>query len=361
MVSFEHKGLVDLLEKADATPGDPSEFSEWFRGRRHLALLRQDVQEGELILAALGPAYSCVNSYVVSVNHPALSDPAADLKGCSPNPLHNNAARYSWAWSSGSDNEKPRAEFRAGGMLPDLPRDVTPLVYFRTIDGLTSPEGPSVEIDQPFAHVSDIHWLEQRRSYSRLDHRGDWDDIVSVATARQRPGTDLVSCHRTALDLHLIAMDAVLVRAFEFLMHRPAKALEIEYSVHVDRDVTDDRGLQYVEQINEGNFGAIRGVQIIAPRLSASEMAQLVKKGRIIDADDSRPVAFKILDWRNGKIATVSTDPATTTNYFESGSNELPYDTSPAMFRLKSYPSIRRILRSTVFERAGSSVEAAGG
>ena len=35
----------------------------------------------------------------------------------------------------------------------------------------------------------------------------------------------------------------------------------------------------------------------------------------------------------NGRIAAVSTDPATTTNYFVASANSLPYETSPAFFR----------------------------
>ena len=42
---------------------------------------------------------------------------------------------------------------------------------------------------------------------------------------------------------------------------------------------------------------------------------------------------FIVADWRNGRVTTVSTDPATTTNYFVASKNTLPFETSPASFR----------------------------
>ena len=333
MVSFEHKRLLELLEEADATPPDPSDYPQWFRGRRHLTLLRHDIQQDELILAALGPTNSCINSYVAPASHPALSNPLKGRESVSPNPYHNDAARYAWGWSLRGENQFPEAEPSTGGKWGNDLQGMTPLVYFRDIRGLTSHDLTPIEISQPFAHVTGIYWRQPESAYARIDHRGDWSAIVSVATAKQRPGTNLVSCRRQDLDLHLIATDAVLVRSFEFIMSRPAETFEIRYQEHVDRDIATGDGLYYVEQFNEGNFGAIRGVQIILPRLTPNEVEQLVKKGRVADSYESTPVDYKVLDFRNGEIATVSTDLSTTTNYFEAEDNDLPFETSPGFFR----------------------------
>ena len=333
MVSFEHKQLVDLLGKADATPPSTEDYPPWFRGHRHLELLRHDVLLDEVTLAGLGSASSCINSYVVPADHPALKHPRTGWKRLSPNPYHCDAASYTWVWSMSGEYANPRVEPTDGARLGNRLQGATPLVYFRDIQGLTANDPTPIEINQQFVHASGIYWRQQRSAYCRIDHRGDWADIVSVSTAKRYPGTSLVSCRRDDLDLHLVAMDAVLVRSFEFLMRRPARAFDVDYRKHVDRDVDTPDGFHYVEQYNEGHFGAVRGVQVISLRLASSEIEQLVKEGRIVDPEESLPVEFVVLDWRNKEISTVSTDKETTTNYFEADSNDLPYETSPAAFR----------------------------
>ena len=37
--------------------------------------------------------------------------------------------------------------------------------------------------------------------------------------------------------------------------------------------------------------------------------------------------------WRNGRVTNISTDPRTTTNYFQTEGNSLPFELSPAFFR----------------------------
>ncbi len=333
MVSFEHRQLVDLLDKADEPPPDPVDYPSWFRGGRHLELLRHDVLHHELILASLGAGHSCINSYVVPMNNPELQDPLDGWKGLSPNPFGADATSYAWTWGSSDENSFPRAERSNGGRMGNRLQGATPLVYFREIQGLTPQDPTPIEVDQSFLHAVGAYWRQQQSAYCRIDHRGDWAEIVSVASAKQYPGTDLVSCRREDLELHLIAMDAVLVRSFEFVMRRPGSPLDIDYRNHVDRDVSTPDGFHYVEQFSEGSFGAVRGVQIIVPKLTSCEIEQLVKEGRIVDPEESLPVEFVVWDWRNQEISTVSTDAETTTNYFEAASNDLPYDTSPAAFR----------------------------
>lgn len=134
--------------------------------------------------------------------------------------------------------------------------------------------------------------------------------------------------------MHLAALDAVLVRVFEFVLRRPSMPTLFNFSDHVERQVTVDADFQYREMVNSGNFGLIRGAQIIRPQLSARDIDQLVKRGRIVDPSESELAEFIVQDIRNGGTATVSTDPSTTTNYFEMKTNSLPVDTSPAFFRL---------------------------
>ncbi len=48
---------------------------------------------------------------------------------------------------------------------------------------------------------------------------------------------------------------------------------------------------------------------------------------------DKRYVEFIAHDFRNARLAKISTDPSATTNYFEAKNNALPFELSPAFFR----------------------------
>ena len=215
----------------------------------------------------------------------------------------------------------------------ELPPDVYSLVFGRSIDGVPDRDGMYYEIAQEYAHVSGIHWRPDRHAYSRIDHRGDWMDVVSISDRRGSHYADMVSFQRESLDLHLIAMNAVLVQTFDLTLRRPSRPFEHNRREHVDRTVRVGADLCYREMINEDRFGFIRGVQVIAPTLTPGEVEQLVKDGHIADAAASAPVEFIVDDWDNERIAKVSTDKATTTNYFVASENTLPYETSPASFR----------------------------
>ena len=329
MVSYEHKNLLDSLANAEQHPPDDSELSLWLHGGSHVHFLLDDLNQSELTLAALSPTQTLINSFVVPSDLPELREGPLRLADWSPNPHHFDASTYAWAWSTGNvyplhrNDEEQRAS-------DDLPPAVSPLVFFRSIEG---DDVVSREVAQDFTHSAGIHWRRERSAFSRINFRGDWEDVVSQSTLEQSAPADLFSVRREVLDLHLAALDAVLVRVFGFILRRPSLPTLFNFSAHVERQVTVDAEFQYREMVNAGNFGVIRGAQIIRPQLSARDIDQLVKKGRIVDPSEVEPVEFIVQDIRSGGTATVSTDPSTTTNYFEMKVNSLPVDTSPAFFR----------------------------
>lgn len=328
MATFEHERLLKALQDADHEPDTPAELAAWLRGTRHLDLLRTDAEDVELVLAALSRP-TCINSYVVPEDLPDLEE-LLNLYEWSPNPYDHNAASYYWSW--GTDGV--RADSGDTARWGHLPPAVSPLVFFRNAIGVTDEGSISREVAQDYAHASAIHWRPERRAYSRIDFRGDWEDVVSCTTRQESGEAELVSARRESIDLHLIALRAVLVRVFEFHLSRQSLPFSFEFTdEEEERSVRSDADLQYREHVSEKGLSFIRGVQVIRPRLSSFEVEQLVKEGRIPDPSESEPVSFIVEDWRNGRIATVSTDPSTTTNYFTAEGNSLPFEVSPAYFR----------------------------
>ena len=327
MVRYEHKRLAQRMAEIEVVPSNEKEIVAWLRGDQHLQFLLDDAGDTDLTIAALGvPGPTCLSSYIVPVDLPLLQDGALSFAGWSPNPYHQSAARYSWVW--GDEGVRPSLETSIDSR--GLPPGVSSLVFFQSAEG---DDQISREVAQDFVHVAGIIWHRERKAYSKLDHRGEWLDVVSYSTQDDLGPIDLISVHRETLDLHLTALGAVMVRVFEFDLNRLPAGRWLSFKESTEQVIVHDPDLQYRELSIDGQFNRIRGAQIVRPRLTTLEVEQLVKKGRILDPRKDAPVEFDVLDWRNSQVTLVSTDPATTTNYFDAHANSLPYETSPAMFR----------------------------
>lgn len=211
-----------------------------------------------------------------------------------------------------------------------LPPGVSALVFFRNTEGIS---GVSREVAQDFVHTADVYWRHEQRAYAKLDHRGDWLAVISQSPRDESAPVDIVSVRRETLDLHLVALDAVLVRVFEFDLNRLSLGQHLDFDRSRESSTEHEADLQYRQLLIDGQLNRIRGAQVIRPRLTPKQIKQLIEEGRISEPSEAEPVEFIVHDIRNGRITTVSTDPSTTTNYFEAAHNQLPFDTSPAFFR----------------------------
>ena len=285
----------------------------------HLEVLRTDVLADEIIVAALSARIACINSYVVPLDSDVLARPFSVMRDWSVNPLHENAARYSWSISGDAVCVMPTR----GGRF-DLPNGVEPLVFFRALDGDDSPF--DIEIAQTFTHAAGIHWRRSRHAHTRLVD-GDWDDVVSVSNTDAAP---MVSVRRDDLDLHLLATGSVLVRSFDLLAAHEQVAEPGPPETFVE--LGHDEWLLYAEDDAERSF-RVRGFQMIRPRLSMSDIDWDQWPLRRRSPESRATVEFTVVDWRHDRLATVSSAPESSTSYFDAAKNDLPFDTSPAYFR----------------------------
>jgi hypothetical protein len=95
-----------------------------------------------------------------------------------------------------------------------------------------------------------------------------------------------------------------------------------------------------------------RGVQIVRVRRPAADIIKDVQDGWSRQKNKQYAM-FTAHDFRNDKIALISTDPTATTNYFKAEGNLLPFELSPAFFRpevLSKYKTDRA--KYTVGERS---------
>ena len=97
------------------------------------------------------------------------------------------------------------------------------LVFLRHFDGRPGKKS-YYEILQKFTHIFDLHFMEERNAYCRLDRRGDLEDMIRVI---ERPGkgegfgTNIVAFNRGLLDEYLVLTDSAIARIFDFTRCQP--------------------------------------------------------------------------------------------------------------------------------------------
>jgi hypothetical protein len=82
--NYEHKKLIETITKLDEVPEDSRVFSEWINAEAHLAFLRDNALDDELVIYTSGE-YSFICSVIVP-NAKLSPIDCEDLMGWSLNP-----------------------------------------------------------------------------------------------------------------------------------------------------------------------------------------------------------------------------------------------------------------------------------
>ena len=205
-------------------------------------------------------------------------------------------------------------------------------------------EPPLLDISQEYIHVTGTFWRSEQYAYCRFDKQGDWDHVVSITGREPTHGITLVSFKRQPLEEYLAASNSVLVRLFDFSVFNPNTFTQ--WPDGDERRVIGDQSFFFRQKVAEGYAGYTRGVQIVRPARPRTELFSSIT-GHGNGGTAPRYVEFLAQDWRNRRVANISTDPCATTNYFEAGQNSLPFELSPAFFRPEVLLKYREIPKST--------------
>ena len=335
MPRHEHERLLDRITTQDNIPTNDTEYSDWIEAEVHLELLRNNALEDEIIVYASAP-YTFVHGAMVGEDSIRDTNKAQDLKDWNGNPFFGHAG---YAWGGGRNDVWIGRDH--GIWSSDAIKNVQQLVFARDFEGLQGYDSISYEILQEYLQVSQIHWRPERKAYCRFDKNGEFDHIVSITRKDNSDGATLVSFKRDRLEQYLAASNSVLVRMFDFTLFRLGEFTR--WPDGPEETLSEGDTLFYRQKVDPGKAAYTRGVQIIRPSRSKSRICQSIKDGSS-RVDDNMFVEFIACDWRNKKVACISTTPAATTNYFEASNNSLPFETSPAFFRpdvLHKYKSDR--------------------
>lgn len=325
MSSYEHRKLIENIKHIDELPAKSDEFSEWIKARAHLEFLRRNACSDEVIIYASGE-YTFIHTLVVS-NHLLTPIDRNDLLLWSCNPYRSIA---SYVWGGGRDDVW--LERGAHSMGAKTLENATHLVFGRTFDGWSGQDRTYFELNLEYSHIADIHWRPEHHAYCRYNQYGDIDNIVSITTRQDKTPLEvsLVSFKWEPLEEYLTATDSSLVRMFDFTLLR--RGSFSGWPKGEENNIDEEDHLFYRQKILPGNAAYTRGVQIISPRRKKEDVFSEMK-GSGFSGHEKQYAEFIIHDWRNDIITKVSTDPNETTNYFETSSNTLPFELSPAFFR----------------------------
>lgn len=321
MPSYEHKKIIEEIKCLDKLPPSRDDFATWIQAEAHLEFLRRNARSDELVIYASGD-YTFVHTVVVP-NDRLAAHSQDDLLHWAGTPYSSIA---SYVWGGGRDYvwmERLSDSLRSSEL-----KGATQMVFGRTFEGWTGSDRTYFEVNQEYTHITGIHWRPEQRAYCRFDGSGDLEPVVSI-TARSDNAKDVlcVSFAWAPLEEYLAATNSSLVQRFDFtLLARGNFTVWPEGPETVIRE--SDR-LFYRQKVAPGVAAYTTGVQLIAPRRPTRAIFDLMRDGR----KDRKYVEFVAHDWRNKRVAKISTDPKATTKYFEAHGNSLPFELSPAFFK----------------------------
>ncbi|HWG34209.1 MAG TPA: hypothetical protein VN650_08575 [Gemmatimonadaceae bacterium] len=311
---------ITVLDRLATVPTDAEPFAEWLRGGDALEFLRWNASAEETVIFV-----STDHTYVHGVFVPSsVIDEAktVDLLAWDFNATGSWGISHSFSPASLSivpPLDHPGSNAFHGGER---------LVFQRFFEGRIGTKS-YFEILQRFTHVFDLHYVDERSAYCRLDERGDLEDVIRI---RQRvpKGTDrylvVITCHRDLLDQYMTLTNSVLAVTFDFTRYRPSSFSG--WPGMAKPEDHSDTDLHYRLVLIDGYGSYLRGVQIVRSRLSREA---LLKRFDYREPKARQYASFIAQDWKNKVVREISTAPEATANYFTK--SDLPFELSPAFFR----------------------------
>lgn len=321
MPSYIHRKLVEKIFTLDAIPADDDAFRVWVSARAHLDFLKQNAMTDELVIYGSGP-YTFIHSLLIP-NVVLDSTSPVDLLNWSCNPFTSIASYCTGGSQSGMWIER-KNENRGTNCLSDA----IDLIFARTFEGWSGDDVLYFEVLQEYTHLAEIHWRAEEQAYCRFDENGDLRHAVSITTRTPKSDISLVSFGRQELDDYLAIGDFSLLRMFDFTLLRREAFSGWPDGPEVRHEESDSF---FFRQKNCGTHAYTRGVQIIRPSRSPEQAHRDITDGWY-GKRNQQYVEFLAHDWRNNRLAKISTIPSATTNYFQTD-NSKPFELSPAFFR----------------------------
>ncbi len=313
-------GLVNAVNRISTPPLDEQTFNKWLEAEDALAFLKTHAESDGFVMHAISQ-HTYIHGMLVPTSR--VNPPnGEDLMSW------NCGAESSWGICT-TFSDPPIVS-----IVPPLdhPGSETlhhaeQIVIARHFEGRLG-ETRYYEVLQKFVHLFELHFLQERKAYCRLDKHGDIDEvicIIDIPSKRDEMGGSIVVFKREMLDLYLVLTDSVIIRTFDFTRYRPP----FSHWSNQDVRMTAQADLFYRSHIEHGNASYLRGCEIISPVASKESILKRYVLGG--EDENKQYESFIAHDWKNGVVKQISCAPGATANYFTE--SNLPFELSPVFFR----------------------------
>lgn len=308
--------LIDRVTE----PSDGDAFSKWIALEDTTSLLRADLGQDDIILYC---SHGDIFIHAVLIPSTALTQPDADdLMAWNENPYSSWTKLYSLNPPTVSIEPPLASSFSRTIATGEQ------LVFARHFEGVS--DRVSIELLQKLTQLFDLHYLEERYAYCRLDERGDVEDVVGITLLEYTSDcpTDgiVVTIRRSVIDEYMAITDTTMLRMFDITRRR--RRASRGWAPHHEAMPTTDGDLIYRHYMEPDHASYTRGVQIVPSHMSRKSVAEQYRYG---DRRERQYESFIAIDWKNDIIREISTEPGHTANYFTK--SDLPFELSPAFFR----------------------------
>jgi hypothetical protein len=206
-------------------------------------------------------------------------------------------------------------------------RDGEKLIFFRSFAASSHSQ---FELSQKLVHALDVHYVEERKAFCRLDENGDLFDVIKIVEERTegRPEDITVVAIRTknfAEYMRLSGMGMVVI--FDFTRTSRANFNGWKDQQRFERSAPD---LFYDGGVMLGQASYAAGRQIVRPAITLEDIVKEHMEAR--NPSNRQYAVFKAINLKTKERIEVSCDPKGLSNYFQPESN-LPLELSPVFFR----------------------------
>ncbi len=206
-------------------------------------------------------------------------------------------------------------------------KDGEKLVFKRSFSGRKGP--PSVEISQKLVHSLDLHYMEERSSWCRLDDDGDIVDAIKIIREHYDDWTNdvtLVTIPTEDFAKYMRISGAALLYFFDFTRTNPRSFTGWDCRTPINFDGPD---LFYRGGVSsQGSY--VNGRMIVRPAVTYESIVAEYMERR--NPTTRQYATFKAIDLETRQRIEVSANPQDLRNYFQAKS-EKPLEMSPVFFK----------------------------
>lgn len=316
--------ILDKLHHMSKIPNHGTDdYKQWLEQKDFLQFLL-DTCHGEI------PLYvSYKGAYIYSVFLPQnclRGNYIDDLMkwNCSP----DSSWGYSYSYNKKGEPQNisliPPFDFSRSKIL----KNATPITFLRSFEGRIGQKS-YIEVLQLLTHLNDLHFVEEKNAYCRLNEDGDIEEVIKI---QHTLGEILVTIKQNTLDHHLFLSKSVLLRLFDRTLCndwiRFSEKGRQESKLHDKKNKIYARQIIAFNKENLPTAGSLRGFQIINNHLPRKKMIKILTSGRPKPQKYEKFIAY---DWKHNRITSCSCDPKKLSNYFVE--SDEPFGTSPAFFK----------------------------